>query len=75
MSAIEEKQNMMSQVANHIGQNYHDRRVSFLPAEYIQDENYSPSTQFANSTTSQNSEMNTILKGLANEIQSLKQMS
>ena len=77
LSAIEENQNMMSHVANHIGQNYYDGRTSFLPPEYIQDENYPPSTQATNSTiTSQNFEMNTVLKGLASEIKSLKtQMS
>ena len=40
LSAIEENQNMMSHVANHIGQNYYDGRTSFLPPDYIQDENY-----------------------------------
>ena len=75
LSTIEENKTMMTQVVNHIGNAYHDGRLTFLPPQYIQDKNQHPSEHSANSTlSSQNTDMMTMLKTLANEIKSIKSM-
>ena len=69
LSAIEDNQSMMSVVANHMGQTYHDGRCEFVLPQSLQDENTPPPEQQANAASS---EISNLLQNLANEISTLK---
>ena len=60
---------MMSVVANHMGQTYHDGRCEFVLPQSLQDENTPPPEQQANVASS---EISNLLQNLANEISTLK---
>ena len=72
LAAIEDNQSMMSQVANHIGNNYVDGRYGVIPQEY-QDENIPPQQSSVNSTiTNHSNDIVDALKSLQNEIRHIK---
>ena len=72
LAAIKDNQSMMSQVANHIGNNYVNGRYGVIPQEY-QDENIPPPQSSVNSTiTNHSNDMVDALKSLQNEIRHIK---
>ena len=69
LSAIEDNQSMMSVVANHMGQTYHDGRCEIVLSQSLQDNNTPPPEQQANAASS---EISNLLQNLANETSTLK---